>query len=625
MGDFNVKPINNDSERASFYSSILRDLDALQFMLDNNMIEQRSDTIGAEQEMCLIDASGMPKSSALGILSGIEDKRFTNELALYNLEVNLSPQRLTGDCFSRVEAELKACMTLGQSKAKQNESHLFLTGMLPTLGLRHLMFEYMTPEWRYKLLSEELLKLRGRDFEIILEGVDDFQATLDSVLFEACNTSFQLHLQIAPNDFVRMHNWAQMISGPIMSICANSPMLFGKELWAENRIALFKQSLDTRGEKNHSREIVPRVYFGKNWLQNSPIDLWRENVARFPLLLRGDGDIDPMESLKQGIMPKMKSVGLHNGTTYTWNRLCYGIANNSPHIRIECRYVPSGPSQIDEIANFAFWVGLMKGMPEELSEFWKYTSFKVAKSNFMKASRTGIQTVLYWFGKNYQAKDLLLEVLIPLAKSGLDSMKVDDADSDRLLGVIRERAITENTGAQWQKNNFRSLSECYKPSVAARLIVQESLKMQDENIPVHEWPVIHCSPTHVLRDNLKPNFDYVEDIMNKDVISVHQNVSINVAEQIMIWKGFHHIPVEDVNSKLVGMVTLKKLQQNGVSPETLVKEVMTTDVMVARPDMETSEARNMMLLHKIGSLPVVENDILVGILTKRDFQDYTES
>lgn len=625
MGDFNVKPIHNDSERAIFYSSILRDLDALQYMLENDMIEQRSDTIGAEQEMCLVDANGMPKPTALGILNGIEDERFTNELALYNLEINLSPQRLKGDCFSRVESELKSCLELGRRKAKENDSHLFLTGMLPTLGLRHLMFEYMTPEWRYKLLSEELLKLRGRAFEIHLEGVDDFQATLDSVLFEACNTSFQLHLQIAPNDFVRMHNWAQMISGPVISVCANSPMLFGKELWAENRIALFKQSLDTRGQKNHSREIAPRVYFGKKWLQSSPIDLWRENVARFPLLLRGDGDIDPMESLRQGIMPKLKSVGLHNGTTYTWNRLCYGIANNSPHIRIECRYIPSGPSQIDEMANFAFWVGLMKGMPDELSNFWEYTNFKVAKSNFMKASRTGIQTVLHWFGKNYQAKDLLTNVLIPMAQKGLDNMEVDTADSERLLGIIRERALSENTGAQWQKNNFRSLTECYKPSVAGRLMVQESLLRQDENIPVHLWPVIHCSPTHSLRDNLKPNFEYVEDIMNKDVISVHQNVSINVAEKIMLWKGFHHIPVEGEDSQLVGVITLNKLQKSDMSPETLVKEVMTTDVMVASPDMKTSEARDMMLNHKIGSLPVVENEILVGILTKRDFPDYSEA
>lgn len=623
MGDFNVKPINNNTERAQFYASIIRDLEALQHMLEAGMIEQKSDMVGAEQELCIVGDKGMPRNSALDILKNIEDDRFTNELALYNLEINLSPQHLSGDCFTKVEKELERCLQHGQKKAAEVGSQLFLTGMLPTLSLRHLLFENMTPEWRYKLLSEELLKLRGRHFEIMLEGVDDFQATLDSVLFEACNTSFQLHLQIDPREFVAMHNWAQLLSGPVMSITANSPILFGKELWAENRIALFKQSLDTRGEQNHSREIVPRVYFGKKWLENSPIELWRENVARFPLLLRGYGDMDPMDAIKSGITPKLKSVGLHNGTTYTWNRLCYGVANNSPHIRIECRYIPSGPTRLDEIANFAFWVGLMKGMPEEMKDFWKETDFRVAKSNFLKAARTGIQSVLYWDGKNYRAKDLLHEVMIPMSRRGLERMNVNIGDIDRLLCVIEQRAITENTGAQWQKTNFRNLMKKYKPSVVTRLLVQRSLEYQKENIPVHQWKNIDISNSHLVSEGL-PEFDYVEDIMNRDVISVRQNVSLKIAEKIMEWKGFHHLPVEDEKGRLVGVITDKKLQSD-IPADTLVEDVMTREVICARPDMHTEEAENLMMQYKIGSLPVVENDILVGILTKRDFPHYSDA
>ena len=624
MGDFNVKAIPNNEQRARFYRAILRDLDAFQFMLDEKIIEERSDMIGAEQEMWIVDPLGRPAPEAMNILDRIDDHRFTNELALYNLEVNLSPQRLTGDCFSKVREELEYCISLGRKKAALSNSELFLSGMLPTINFRHLMFEYMTPEERYKLLSEELLKLRGRAFEVNLEGVDDFQATLDSVLFEACNTSFQLHLQVAPDDFVRMHNWAQMISGPVLSACANSPLLFGKELWSENRIALFKQSVDTRGEKNHSREIVPRVYFGKDWLSDSASQLWRENVARFPLLLQGYGDDDPQDCLDKGIMPRLKSIGLHNGTTYTWNRLCYGIANNIPHIRIECRYIPAGPTPADEIANFAFWIGLMKGMPESYSEFWKDMDFKVAKSNFLKAARTGVQTVLYWFGKNYQAKELIAQVLIPMAQKGLRQMAVREADIDQYLGIILNRVSSERTGAQWQKSNFRMLQKQYKASVSSRLIVQHSLAMQKAGVPIHEWPDILKEPSFTLPENLLPDFDMVEDIMNKDVISLRDNVSLCIAHKIMEWKGFHHIPVEDSSGKLVGMMTAKKILECENIYEQLVKDVMSINVICAYPGMPIEEAQNLMIKHKIGSLPVVENEILVGILTKRDFPNYRD-
>jgi hypothetical protein len=624
MGDFNVKAIPNNEQRATFYRAILKDLRAFQFMLDENIIEDRSDMIGAEQEMCIVDSLGNPAPEALNILGRIDDHRFTNELALYNLEVNLSPQKLTGDCFTKVRNELEYCLGVGRNSAAQSNSELFLIGMLPTINFRHLMFEYMTPEERYKLLSEELLKLRGRQFEVILEGVDDFQATLDSVLFEACNTSFQLHLQVAPDEFVKMHNWAQMISGPVLSACANSPLLFGKELWSENRIALFKQSVDTRGEKNHSREIVPRVYFGKKWLSESAIQLWRENVVRFPLLLQGYGDDDPIESLKKGVMPKLKSIGLHNGTTYTWNRLCYGIANNVPHIRIECRYVPSGPTSQDEVANFAFWIGLMKGIPKEYEEFWKDVDFKVAKSNFLKAARTGVQTVLYWFGGNYQAKELIIDVLIPMAREGLRKMSVDESDIELYLGTIHDRVSSERTGAQWQKSNFRTLRKRYKPSVASRLLVQHSLAMQKENIPIYEWKDILCPPSYQLPDNLFPDFEMVEDIMNNDVISLRDNASLSIARKIMEWREFHHIPVEDANGRLVGIMTASKILDADISDDKLVSDVMTTDVICAHPDMKIGDAQDLMMANKIGSLPVVENEILVGILTKRDFPNYRD-
>ncbi len=619
MGDFNIKPIESDQQRAEFYHAILRDLEAFEYMLEHNMIEQKSDMIGAEQEICLVDNIGNPAPRALGILKDIDSPLFTNELALYNLEVNLSPQHLQDECFSKIAGELREAMRHGEDIAARHGSQLLLTGNLPTLKFRHLLFDFMTPEERYKTLSRELLELRGRNFEIFLEGVDDFRTSLDSVLFEACNTSFQLHLQIAPREFMRMHNWAQMISGPVLAACTNSPLLFGKELWAENRISLFKQSLDTRRKLNHSRVKFPRVYFGNDWLRKSPLDIWQKDVTRFPVLLRGYGEEDPMDLLKKGIIPKLKSVRLHNGTTYTWNRLCYGVVDNSPHIRIECRYLPAGPTMVDEMANFAFWIGLMKGMPEEKYNFWEKTDFRIAKNNFIHAARYGIHSGQQWFGENFSAKGLILDKLLPMAEKGLQKMQISEKDIAYYLDIIARRVTSGQTGSEWLTHNYRLLHQKYKPSVALRLLVQQSLLYQKEDIPVHEWdPNMINNDLHIL-PQIKDAKELVEDIMNQEVITVKENVSLEVIKSMMIWQGFNHLPVEDKNGDLVGMLSSSFFKEKQLSEKLLAKDVMVKDVITMGPGETIEYAKSIMLQHKVGCLPVVEGDKIVGILTTSDF------
>jgi len=616
MGDFNIKPIESDQQRAQFYHAILRDLEAFDYMLENGLIEERSDMVGAEQEICIVDKIGNPAPKALDILADVDSPLFTNELALYNLEVNLSPQKLTGDCFSKVAEELRVAFQHGQEMAERHDSRLLLTGNLPTLKFRHLMFDYMTPEDRYKVISKELLDLRGGNFEIFLQGVDDFHTSLDSVLFEACNTSFQLHLQIDPKEFAMMHNWAQMISGPVLAACTNSPLLFGKELWAENRIVLFKQSLDTRSKHNHSRVKLPRVYFGNEWLNDSPSYLWKQDVIRFPVLVRGLGDDDPMESLAKGIMPKLKSIRLHNGTTYTWNRLCYGVANNSPHIRIECRYLPSGPTMKDEMANFAFWIGLMKGIPEDKKAFWHDTDFRIAKTNFMKAAREGINSVQHWFGENISAKNLILDTLLPMARVGLERMNIDEKDIDFYLEIIEKRVSSEQTGSEWIVQNYRHLQEKYKPSVALRLLVQKAIKKQTEDLPVHEWsPVVkeNEDPFH-----LKDDRDLVEDIMNQEVITTKDNVSLEAIRHMMVWQGFNHLPVEDKNGDMVGMLSSSFFKEKDLPENLMAKDAMAKNVIRIEPDATIGEAKSMMIKYQVGCLPVVENNKIVGIITVSD-------
>ena len=254
MGEQLVKKIATIDERKAFSKALLQDIKALDFMLRDSLFEKGIQRIGAEQELCLVDRDFNPSFKGPDILSNIRAPQYTTELARYNLEINLDPSVLENKCFSETEAHLRNFLQMGAEACHHYRNKILLTGILPTIRMVHLKPEFMSPAMRYKALSDSFFHLRGGDFEINLQGVDELIAALDSVLFEACNTSFQLHLQIDPEDFVAQYNWAQAIAGPILAISTNSPLLMGRELWNETRIALFKQSLDTRSSRNQLRD-----------------------------------------------------------------------------------------------------------------------------------------------------------------------------------------------------------------------------------------------------------------------------------------------------------------------------------------------------------------------------------
>ena len=246
--------------RRAFVRSMLRDLRALEQMLDAGMIEEGVARIGAEQEMFLIDASGHPAPAAMLALEAAKSPHFTTELGRFQLELNLDPQPLAGHCFGLMEAQLAERLThLGKALAPHGVGFV-LTGILPTLRKSDLGLENMVPNPRYETLNRAMTELRGADYEIVIKGVGDLRIKHDSVMVEACNASFQVHLQVGAKDFARMYNLAQALSGPILAAATNSPLLFGRRLWAETRIALFQQAVDTRSPQHQrTRERAPTV------------------------------------------------------------------------------------------------------------------------------------------------------------------------------------------------------------------------------------------------------------------------------------------------------------------------------------------------------------------------------
>lgn len=615
MGDFRVRKIRDEHDRRRMYQYALNDIEAFETMLKENVFEDGDPWIGAEQELCIVDERYDPGTSALGLLDSINDEHYTNELALFNMEINLDPLPLKEKCFSQMETSLLELMQKGYTEAEKINEHVLMTGILPTLKYHHLQSKYMTPIQRYETLSQTLSEIRGSKFEVYMQGVDDLIMSLGSVLFEACNTSFQLHLQIRPHEFANQHNWSQMIAGPVLSACVNSPLLFGNELWAETRIALFKQSLDTRSSQKYMRMKLPRVYFGRGWMQKSAAELWKNDIMRFPLLVTSDDLKDSKALLAKGEIPDLRGIRLHNGTTYTWNRMCYGFSKKKPHLRIECRYLPAGPSAIDEIANFAFWIGLMTAEPKGGVEFWKNHSFKAVKNNFVRAARSGLNSVFNWYGKNIPAKTLILDELLPMAHKGLTDLGVDQNDIEKYLSVIERRVNKEVTGSSWTVDNFRSLSKQYGEAIAQKELVRESLKYQKENIPLHQWENVPFR-----KYDLSKSDPTVEQLMSTNILSVNENASVEIVKSILDWNKIHHLPVENLDGDLIGLITdgtIARLEDEE-NQRTFARDIMIKNVITVQALDSMKKAEAVFEESQISGIPVTYDKKLVGMLTLTD-------
>lgn len=623
MGVQTINIKDDDESLKRFISHLLNDITCLEKMLEEGYIEKTPIRIGAEQEFCLLNDQFRPSDRAIEILEKINDPHFTTELAKYNLEINLDPLPLARSCFSEMESTLKELLDKADLVAEINNTHVLLTGILPTISKRELELDYLTPLPRYKALNDRMTNLRGGDFKLNLQGIDELAIKHNSVLFEACNTSFQTHLQVDPDDFVASYNWAQAIAGPILSICTNSPLLLGRELWKETRIGLFQQSIDTRQSSYALKDQQARVSFGRRWAKNSIVDIFKEDVSRFQIIMTCDIKKDSLEALEDNEVPELNALNLHNGTVYRWNRACYGTGNGKAHVRIENRYIPSGPSVIDEIANFAFWVGVMIGRPTMYDDIPSVMDFSDAKSNFIKAARYGKESVLHWMGEKLSSRDIILNKLIPIARAGLEKADIHPDDIDRYLEIIELRAL-KKTGAQWIIENYRLGQKTMKKDDALQALTRNMWVNQKKGIPVHKWPNLKPEIT-----NQRFTSTLVEHIMSTQLIITRENDSASLAASIMKWNSIRHMPVEDKRGKLCGLLTsrhIEKVKESGMDHTLLkVSEVMLQNVITVSTKTSIKEAISIMKSNGYGCLPVVEGDELVGIITVRDVIPFDEN
>ncbi|MFI5725223.1 glutamate--cysteine ligase [Streptomyces cyaneofuscatus] len=501
MGEKVVAGAVDLSDRQAYRTKLNQCLEGLGRLLAERRFDRPRNLMGLEIELNLAGSDGLPRMMNQEVLQRIASRDFQTELGMFNLEVNIVPHRLGGRVFDQLSEELRTGLAYAHRKAGEVDAGIVMIGILPTLGEHDVVSANLSDVDRYTLLNDQMAAARGEDFVLDIEGVDHLVCSSPSIAPESACTSVQLHLQVTPARFADVWNAAQAIASVQIALGANAPFLFGKELWRESRPPLFQQATDVRPPELANQGVRPRTWFGERWI-DSAYELFEENLRYFPPLLPICDDEEPLRVLDEGGVPELAELVLHNGTVYRWNRPVYGMADGVPHLRVENRVLPAGPTVTDVIANSAFYYGLVRALAEESRPVWSMLPFEAAAENFTEACRHGIDAELLWPRPGragglakIPAVQLVREELLPLAAAGLDAWHIEPVDRDRYLGVIEERCKRRVNGASWQVATYRRALEAgLGRSAALAATTRRYAELMHAGEPVHTWPVGFPAP-----------------------------------------------------------------------------------------------------------------------------------
>jgi hypothetical protein len=497
-----VRPPNGLSvlDQAGFRPRVERCLDAFGRMIREGRFAPDEPRTGLEVELALVDDRMLPAMRNHAVLDRSDSDLLTSELGSWNVEINSPPRTLPGAAEGTLEQDIRDTVSEAAAAAGRLGARVVTIGILPTLRAEHLEPGRLTDDPRYGLLNEQMVRMRGEPFRLEIASPADgagppehLLLELDSVAAEAACTSLQLHLQLSPDTFAAYWNAAQAIAGVQIAVAANSPFLLGRRLWAETRVPLFTQATDVRTEEQRTRGAPPRVWFGDRWT-SSVEELLTQNVRHFDALLPlvdREHEEDPHAALDAGRAPALAELCLHNSTVWRWNRPVYGVADGVPHLRLENRVLPAGPTATDAAANAFLYYGLVRALAEQEHPVWRHLSFAAAEANFVAGARHGIDASMSWPGRGtVGVPELIRETLLPLARDGLVAWGVDPAVADRHLSVIEQRCRRRRTGTTWQTEVVADLERRgVSRAVAMRQMLARYLDGMDADEPVHTWQV----------------------------------------------------------------------------------------------------------------------------------------
>ncbi|KPK38258.1 MAG: glutamate--cysteine ligase [Gammaproteobacteria bacterium SG8_47] len=464
---------SEDFER--FKARLSAETALLQQWLERGQFSHGGDVGGFELESWLVDKDALPAPVNELFLERLDSPLASPELARFNVEVNSTPRQLSGSALRDMHDELLQTWAHCRATAASLDADLVMIGILPTVTSDMLSLANMSNMRRYRALNQQVFRLRhGKPMELNIKGEEHLQTVHRNVMLEAAATSFQIHLKVTQADAVRVVNAAMVLSAPMVALCANSPFLFGANLWDETRIPLFEQAVMVGGYDGAAFGPIRRVTFGNGYLRESPLEWFRENLEHYPVLLPMLVD-DPPERLSH--------LRLHNGTIWRWNRPLVGFdEDGTPHLRVEHRVCPAGPSVVDTIANAALFYGAVYELARTEKPLESKLDFGQARDNFYQAAKRGLRASIKWVnGETVPIRQLLKEYLLPLAYLGLEKMAIDRADIDAFLDIVAARLESGRNGALWQREYVA------RHSADMRMLTEAYLKRQNSGLPVHEW------------------------------------------------------------------------------------------------------------------------------------------
>ena len=460
-----------DYDFSTFSRHLREETEQLADFFRNNHFSDKGQIGGFEIEAWLVSLSGSPVPVNQTFLSTLNNPLVVHELAAFNVELNSEPVMLKQHALTNMETQLQNTWDACRKVAKELSVEMMMVGILPSIQEKHLTMANMSRLNRYRALNEQVIKLRhGNPLKLDINGKENIHTTHNDVMLESACTSLQLHIQVPIDKAVQFYNLSIMLSAPIVAATANSPYLFGYELWDETRIPLFEQSVEIGSDDYR------RVTFGSNYARHSMFECYEENLKHYPVLV-------PLK--EQDNMEQLARLRFHNGTIWRWNRPLIGVdPDGTLHMRIEHRVIPAGPTVTDSIANAALYFGLTQELVDNVEDFQSELPFQKAKENFYSCAKQGLTATISW--PNYGNKPvniLLLEELIPAARRGLSKLDIAQDDIDKYLSNIEQRIESEQNGANWQR---RWVSRHGRDMQRLTL---EYMERQNNGEPVYKWKI----------------------------------------------------------------------------------------------------------------------------------------
>ena len=496
MGDAVSTDTYTPRQRSRYRQLLGDDLEIFDRHLQRSEFED-SGSVGFELELNLVDHDMQPAPRNRDVLAelDVESGDYQSEIGAYNVEINHPSLSVAGDGLSQLQAGITERLDKVQKAAGKHDLKVAMIGTLPTITHEFLDDPaWMTPENRYRGLNAAIMESRGELLRIDASGRETAIHEFSDIAPESTCTSTQLHLQVAPNRFATTWNAAQAIAGVQVALAANSPLWLGHKTWHESRVPVFQGAIDTRTPELVAQGVRPRVWFGERWI-TSVFDLFEENVRYFSPLLPEAREVAGTPMM-QGSSPALHYLNLHNGTVWRWNRPIYDPGSELPHLRVENRLLPAGPTPVDLVADAAFYYGMITYLGTQNRPVWSRLSFAEAERNFTVAARSGLAARLTWptLG-TISAATLVTDHLLPQAREGLTALGVDEGVAEHYLDIIGERARTRQNGAAWQ---IRTLDEIEPWATAPQSperkealveLMRRYLAHQATGEPVHTWAV----------------------------------------------------------------------------------------------------------------------------------------